>query len=659
MTLEARTHEAALRELGALFGVSPSYEDAFGRHAQASQEALVAVLRGLGAELADAGDAEHALRAERERRAARLVEPVHVAWDGVSVRVPVAVDEGRALRGRLLFEEGSTLEVDGSGDALTTPARLPFGLHTLEVESGDRRAATTIISAPTTAYDAPDQRSWGVFLPVYALRSADDWGIGDLGGARELLSLLAAHGGRLAGSTPLFAAFLDEPFQPSPYAPVSRLFWNEAFLDVPALPEFGLLDAHERTRAASAGRALQQQHAKLVDYRAVAAHKRSVLEACARALDRAGERQRSLNRFVAENPTLDDYAQFRAAVERHGGNWREWPASLRQGTIAGGDVDPAAVHYHRYVQWCMHQQLELLDEGPAGLYLDMPLGVHPDGYDAWRHRDVFVADMSIGAPPDPLATEGQDWGLPPLQPMAMRRTGHAYMAACLRAIFRHARAVRIDHVMALHRLFWIPAGMPASEGVYVRYPHEELWALSCLESQRRQATVVGEDLGTVPAEVREEMARHAIRRSYVMQFELQPEVAHEVVRTPPRCSLASVNTHDLLPFAAFWREQSDDVRGAVVHYLRERALLEGDGEADAARIARAAVLLLGRSDADIVVANLEDLWGEELPQNVPGTTDEQPNWRRRAKLDLAALATEPCVVDTFRQLDDARQRKQT
>ncbi|MEO9174867.1 MAG: 4-alpha-glucanotransferase, partial [Gaiellales bacterium] len=462
--------------------------------------------------------------------------------------------------------------------------------------------------------------------------------------------------GDFVGSTPLFASF---PREPSPYAPASRLFWNELYAELAASPELedspaarGLLEstAFERT-----GKALAD--APYVDYDAALALRRPVLELLAAALYAApSSRRDAFERHLRTTPELADYARFRATGEARGSGWQVWPDAERNGTLTVADDDPA-FRYHAYGQWLVDEQLrELAGRDRAGLYLDQPLGVHADSYDTWRERSSFALGASGGAPSDQFFAEGQEWGFPPLHPEGIRETQHRYPIACLRRIMSRSKAVRIDHVMGLHRLFWIPRGFSATDGAYVEYPADELYAIVCLEAQRADALVVGEDLGTVPDGVRETMQARGLRRSYVLQFSLKLDAEH-AMETPPTASFASANTHDTPPFAAFWRDADPAFREALVVYLRRRGHLAGTAEPPSGDVLRASLDELAAGDVETVLVNIEDLWGELEPQNVPGTSGADAlNWRRRARYGLEQMFELAEVRDTLRQIDGLRKQ---
>ena len=706
-----------LHELARLWGVQPFYFDVANERRAATPEAVLALVRALGAPVEGPADVRAALRQRRAESWRTACEPVHIAWDGrplpLELRLPAARAEARASC-TLTLEDGDArvwtahlddldveadFELDGErfvAKRLPLPSPLPPGYHRLRLEGVGADAQTLVISAPRRAY-GPDAREWGVFLPLYALRSRRSLAIGDLTDLSDLARWTGALGGSAIGTLPLFAAFLDEPLEPSPYAPASRLFWNELYLDLELAPGLEGCEAARSILAAPEFRRAARREAgrELVDYRRVAALKRRVLEALATDFDVADP---DFRRFAADRPRLEEYARFRAATRRQRAPWPDWPATGRSGRLRAADVDAQDVRYHMYVQWAMDRQLGALarlgrdsgagpderegaglrngEDAPraAGLYLDIPLGVSRDGYDVWANRDLFPDGISAGAPPDALFSGGQDWGFPPMHPETLRRSGYRYFVDSLRTVMPFAGALRFDHVMSLHRLYWIPQGFGAREGTYVRYRPDEFYAILSLESHRHRTRIVGEDLGTVPQEVRAQMGRHHIGRMYVLQYEATPS------RTPPvsavlEGSVASLNTHDMPPFAGFWQGTDiedrrdlgllDEAQTREEHRARA-ALREGlasfltgggwlEGATDEAAVSRAALAFLASSDAWLTLAGLEDLWGEIRPQNVPGTSGERPNWRRRARLSLDALRSDPRVEGTLRMIDAIRR----
>lgn len=677
-----------IAELARSCGIQTSYYDSEHIRRSVSRESVIAVLRALGAPVEDESDAAGALRERRRALWERTTNPVIVAWDGeldsIGLRLP-APARG-TIAWTLETETGEIVEgAQDAGDArsrwenvegvdyavysLRINRMLPPGYHALTLETGGTPSSTLIISAPAEAYDAfgaGQRRAWGAFAPLYALRSFADWGAGDFGDLERFTQWIAGKGGSAVMTLPLLASFLDEPFNPSPYSPVSRLLWNELYIDIEAVSEL----AHcpeARDQVASPG-FKESRHAlrrtDLVDYRGVMALKRRILEQLAICLfESPSSRRDAMEAWANANPNARDYAHFRGTMERRSAIWPDWPEPMRSGRIGDGDYDPAAARYHLYAQWLAETQIREVTNKAAergvSLFFDMPLGVDHAGYDVWRQGDSFAEGVNAGAPPDTFFARGQDWGFPPISPEGDRAHGYRYFRASIAHLLRIAGLLRIDHVMGLHRLYWIPQGMAASEGAYVQYPADELYAILCLESHRHKAAIMGEDLGTVPHFVRRKMSRHNLLRSYVLQFELPGEGP---IRRPPRKSVAALNTHDMPPFAAFWngldiedrlslgdidaagaerqRRERAASRGQFVAELRRSGKLEGDGKG--APVA-ASIRWLMDSRASAVLVNVEDLLQETQPQNVPGTTGERPNWRRKLRYGVEEFDTLPQV----------------
>jgi 4-alpha-glucanotransferase len=698
------TPSMQLDALAKSYGVQTSYHDDQGKLITASTDALLTVLGVLGAPLERPEGAAEALRSREKELWQRVVEPVHVAPDGRSgdmpLRIPAALSSSK-LAFRLAPESGEvsewsvpvatlpvteSAEVDGSTyhiHRLPLPS-LPVGYHRLTVEGAGSETSCLVLASPTRAY-APAEpiKTWGGFLPLYAVRSARDWGAGDFADLEDLIHYVHRYGGGIVGTLPLLAAFLDEPFEPSPYSPASRLFWNELYLAVDRVPELEQCPA-AREYLATAGFAAERDALRklpLVDYPKVMALKRRVLGELAAAFFRdPGPRLAVFRKYLADNPRAEDYAAFRAAVERRHETWWSWPAAARGGALKDGDFDERARRYHLFVQWQADAQLRELSEkaraeGP-GLYLDLPLGVNPDSYDLWRERRSFAIGVSAGAPPDVFFTKGQDWGFPPLHPENIRADGYRYLRDYLRHHMQYAGVLRIDHLMGLHRLYWVPQNLGPREGVYVRYPAEELYAIYSLESNRHRTVLVGEDLGTVPDYVRPAMARHNVHRLYVAQYEAQPE-PDRALPPPAEGAIASLNTHDMPTFTAFWtgadlkdrqdmglldeagvRKESERraaIRSGLIGRLRSAGWLGRDE--DVQSVLRACLQFLANSEAQVVLANLEDLWGATEPQNRPGTWREKPNWRVKAARSLEELDAVPGLQTTLKALDRATRRR--
>jgi len=651
-SMTAEEHSQSLEALAEAFGVTSSYHDGTGRHRHASDDAVLAVVRALGAAVERIEDCPGALRARREE-ASRPSAPVSVCLaegQGGDVRFPGALAP-RGTTARLHLETGDIVDIrvhaDAHGEALVRiPHHTAAGVHRLAIDNGSREHGTAVFIAPARLPEAP--KGWALFAPLYGLRDERPGRrrmatYGDLPRLARWMTGGTARSRRhrdsaFLGTLPLLACFLDEPFEPSPYSPVSRAFWSELYVDPSAAPEFG--SSPEARRAFEAHGLAADPRPPRIDYRRAMRERRIEIEALREALDRSeGARREAFERRLEEDGELVAYAAFRATVERHGGTWESWPERARGGVLrAGADYDGEAFRYHAYAQWLARQQFAAAaQESPAGFYLDLPLGSHGGGYDTWRHAADHAFGISLGAPPDDVFDGGQDWGFPPLLPSRAQRGDCAALRAALRHHFEHAALLRVDHVMGLHRSFWIPAGFTAADGVYVRSPADELWSLVAIEAARgnggRGTAVVGEDLGTVPPEVRVEMSARGALRMHVVPFEWGAE-SEAPLAAPPRDALACLGTHDMESFATWWnsdgcpRERfagflrcSDDAEGALA------ALLEW----------------LAAGDATIALAGLEDLWLEPQRQNLPGTSAGETNWQRPFARSFDDFTNDPAV----------------
>jgi 4-alpha-glucanotransferase len=694
-----------LRHLARLFGIEAVYWDGLGIHRVAPVDSVLAALRSLGAPVHSLADVDNAILERTGEQVSRLIEPVNVAWEGQSTRVPIRLPENLShcqVKVVVRLEQGGEIEFEVDLQDLEEvgrqafggtffqqrvvrlPEGLPLGYHQLFIEISYTQAEALLIVAPEKAFVPHSEASWGVFLPLYSLRSEQGWGSGDFSDLRTLAQWVASLGGSFVGTLPLFACFLDEPLDPSPYAPISRLFWNEFYVDPTRSPQWSRCSS---ARELFSSEAFQKElsefrDAQLVDYRRQMGQKRCVMEHLSEQffVSERGESE-SFRSFLEEKPQIEKYAAFRAIQEQLRESWRMWPEHLRHLDPASEECSERVRRYHLYVQWLAHEQVsDLLDPGQnsgVGLYLDVPLGTHPDGFDMFLEAGTFAEGVSGGAPPDGFFTRGQNWGFQPLHPEASRDHHHSYLRLVLQQAMAHCALLRIDHVMGLHRLYWVPEGFSAEEGVYVEYPAEELYAILALESQRQQCAVVGEDLGTVLDNVRKQMAHHHFHRMHVGQFEVAAGSQPPVNEPETEFFVASLNTHDTPTFAAFLngldleqRRQMEllteegfqaeaagrnTIRMALAQYFAETD--EENADRVAEQILQRWIAFLAKSRARYVMINLEDLWLEPEPQNLPGTGDERPNWRRKARLRFEELREDPQVLDTLRKVAEQRPRE--
>ncbi len=550
---------------------------------------------------------------------------------------------------------------------VTIPGHILTGAYRLTVDVRTYgHAGIDLIVTPAKAFLPPDDaRTWGIAIQLYTVRSARNWGIGDFTDLQRMCEIAAGAGATLVGINPLHASHRSDPEAASPYAPTSRRFLNWLAIDVEALPE--ARDPDVQHYIASVGADLAALRAKpFVDYTAVANVKAPALKLCFAEL--SGERTEGFAAFVAAGgPELKRFAIHEALVVRYGRNPAAWPAELRHGEAAAikafARTEARAIDFSMYLQWCASEQLHQVAAAAKArgvyLYRDLAVGVESGGAEAWAAPE-YVLDASVGAPPDLLNTQGQDWGLPPVSPTAIARDGYAAFSALISDNMRDAGALRIDHAMSLMRLFWIPRGGKPTDGAYVTYPFDDLLGLLVRESVRAHCIVIGEDLGTVPPGFRDRMAANNILSYRILLFERSGDGGYLPPSAYPELALAATGTHDLPPLAG-WLE-SDDIalherlrlidagtaqqlrggRERDVEQLRDALRAAGelgeDGGTDA--VVLAAYRYLARSPARIVMLRIEDALGERAPVNIPGTNTEYPNWRRKLRDDLDAIATD-------------------
>ncbi len=538
---------SALGRLARHLGVLMTYEDARGISRDPSAETLMAVLRTLGVDI-DSPEQADKLLAQRRNAETRLTTPVIVVWDGAATTIDItAAEHMDRPEAMLVLESGETIELvlsprnGGEGlQLLSTPGDLPFGYHELHVRVGATESTSTVLCAPRVAWTDP-RRRWIGFLPLYALHSQRNPGMADLTDLAELGAWLKELGDGLIGTLPLLAGFLEKPvMDPSPYAPVSRLAWNELYVDT----------------GSGAGLSTPKDGAgiRLIDYEEAYAVKRRSIAAAASTAHTNPESRAAMEQFANGHLGMADYCKFRAASSIIGEPWSR-PAE-EMAPLYGESFNELA-QFHVYGQWQADIQLATVAERSAGLYLDYPIGVHARGFDSWRFPDQFVTGASAGAPPDDFY-DGQHWGFQALKPRSIRDRAIEYLRASLSWQMRHASVLRFDHIMGLHRMYYIPDGFPMDQGAYVEYPAEELYAVLSLESHRHKTMLIGEDLGTVPKHIPKAMKEHGVRGMFVSEFDLRN--TEKRLPIPVKGSLASIGTHDTPPFARWWRGMDIDDR---------------------------------------------------------------------------------------------------
>jgi len=539
------------------------------------------------------------------------------------------------------------------------PSDLPVGsyrLHLSDASSGTEE--TPLIVAPPRAFDGDFDRCWLLAVQLYSIRSARNWGIGDFTDLEGLLELASQLGAEGVGLNPLHALFDDRPGDCSPYSPNSRLFLNPLYIDVEKLPEF-----QPSAFAESSDIIVRLRQSDIVDYAAVAELKwrglRSAFEAF--KTNSSTERRAAFSKFRNERGAmLSRFACFEVLRHKFNRPWWEWPAEWQQPDDARSAAlhagpDSAEIEFVKFVQWSADQQLQSCRDRAArlgmkvGLYLDVAVGVQSDGFDAWKEQGAISRHLSVGAPPDALNTAGQNWGLAGFNAAGLEIQSFEPYREMLRASMRHAGAIRLDHVLGLKRLYLVPHGFAADNGVYVKMPFEALLATTAQESLAHRCVVIGEDLGTVPEGFREQMAEWGIWSYQVMMFERDNHGSFRGVDYYTSNALVTFNTHDLSTYAG-WRCFSD--------LALKRSLGIDPGESDDARWHALAMLtdvlrhhsidrddlyavagFLARTKSRLLAISLEDLLGVIDQPNIPGTVDEHPNWRRRLPLAIDEIAS--------------------
>jgi 4-alpha-glucanotransferase len=542
---------------------------------------------------------------------------------------------------------------------------------------GDHEPAAAVPAAATAAVaPLPGHRAWGLAVQLYSVRSRGSWGHGDL---RDLADL-ATWSGRDLGAdfvlvNPLHAAEPRPPVSPSPYLPMSRRQISPLYLRIEDIPEYAGLSAGDRARVEALAVPLRaaSSTAALIDRDAVWAAKLAALEMI-RAVPLDPGRRAELAAFHArDRDALDGWAAWCVIAESHGPDWRSWPRELTDpGSAAVAELTRARadrIGFHTWVQWLVAGQAAAAQRAArqagmdVGVVADLAVGSHPGGADAWARQDVIVPGISVGAPPDEFNQRGQDWTLPPWHPGRLAAASGRPLADLIGATVRHAGGLRVDHVMGLARLWWIPAGMAPDNGTYVRYDHELMGGMLAAEAAGAGAMAIGEDLGTVEPWLRDFLAARQVLGTSMLWFERGPDGTPRAPGQWRRSCLATVGTHDMPPAAAFLTGDQVTIRARLGQLTRpepeERAVARADTARWLATLA-AEKLLPGRADevtaeeftvalyrhltltpAALIAVSLADAAGERRPQNMPGTVNEYPNWR----IPLTDAAGKPVLLE--------------
>jgi len=679
--------DPALARLAEAHGVMTHYDDWADERVDVPAETVVAVLRLLGVDASSDESVAAALHDAESAASRRVVDPTVVVTPGrrtTTVRtetVPilrVETDAGASVPVTSVVATAAAPQGGRPAYVVSLPDDLPLGYHRLVVDDGGVVTTAHLVVAPDRCPGTEHLgRVWGWMVQLYAVRSSGSWGVGDYADLAALARWSGASGADLLLCNPLHAAAPPLPQVDSPYSPSSRRFRHAGSIRVTDIPELARLDPTARARVdrlAQDGADLNATD--LLDRDATARLQREALE-LVHAAGRSAQREAAFASYrAAQGRSLEDFARWCALAERHGADWTAWPEPLRRpdspevAAAAAGLSDQ--VGFHAWLQWVCDEQLAAAQAAAQeagqriGIVHDLAVGVSQTGADAWALQDVLALDATVGAPPDSFNQRGQDWALPPMRPDRLAESGYAAFREVLRSVLRHAGGIRIDHAMGLFRLYWIPAGRPATDGTYVRYPADDLLAVLALESHLAGAVVVAEDLGTVEAGVPEALAERHIHGSAVLWFAKGDDGAYLPPAAYREDTFASVTTHDLPTARGFWtgeptrvraqlhqlgagrteadqRAEDDEDRRRLLDLLRAEGL---DHSGDAADLGLALPELLARSSSRLLGLSLADALGEVRQPNLPGTTDEYPNWR------LPLAETRPDGVARPLLLDD-------
>ena len=731
------SHHTLLERLCERYHIASEYQDIWGKHHPTSADTRRALLAAMGISTESDEAMENALAQADANDFCRLLPPVQVVReDEVFINIAVNVSEkhiNHRFRWTLIQENNDS----SSGEFYLTDLNLvaqqrvgseslqryllvlskipPLGyhhlaLHDLDESDNEPLATMSLIVVPTTCYQPEAVRNggrvWGLAVQLYAVRSSRNWGIGDYTDLVRVLEFSAQTGAGLVGLNPLHALFPHNPTHASPYSPSSRLFLNILYLDVEAVPDFTeCSEARKRVASEDFQAQLRALRAtEQVDYVGVAQAKMSILTILynyfrRHHLNAGSERGEAFHHFRAKQGVmLHRHALYEAlqAWLHHQDSavwgWPAWPEPYRhpesEAVAAFSAEHEERVTFFEYLQWQAHRQLQAAGQRAyelglgVGLYQDLAVSVDIGGAEAWSHQELYALQARIGSPPDDFNLKGQDWGLPPWSPQRLREQVYTPFIATLRQTMRAAGALRIDHVMALRRLFWVPPGKLPIDGSYVFYPFQDMLGILALESQRNHCLVVGEDLGTVPDDVRE--ALHPLGVSHrLFYFEKMADGSFKPSQDFQSQALVAVATHDLPTLAGYWqgldlelRQQLDlfpsaelreqqvitraEDRARLLMALERENLLPVNMSVQSVipqmttELAIAIHQYLARTPSQVMIVQLEDILGQVDQINLPGTTDQYPNWRRKLPLDLDLWKEDARVLAFGNALRDER-----
>ena len=730
-----------IEQLSQLVGFHTSYANCFGEQVYAKDEARHSLLQAMGYDLSSEAVINQQINALKEQSWRRILSAVHIAkieeqqlfitislanCEASHLSWTIKCENNNVITGSALIEELNAIEHITLSNNLNSEEhfskyqlplpKLEQGYHQLTVSYINNGIELTenchLIFAPKICYSpqqASENKVWGIAAQLYSLKSENNWGMGDFGDLQQLVKQSAKHGVSAIGLNPLHPLYQNNPAHRSPYSPTSRCFLNTLYIDVTQVPDF---ETCQQTQQRFSSVEFQNKvsfarNTTHIDYPAVADVKHEILALLyqyftEQHLAQQTSLSQEFEQFVqSRGEDLQRLALFDALYEHfrakdfNAFGWMSWPSAYQN--INSDEVTKFAknnqerIGYFLYLQWLSHRQLSAASEAaseegmPIGLYLDLAVGCDGAGVDVWSDRSVYVSGAAVGAPPDAMNSLGQDWGLTPINPVALQAQGYQPLVKALRSNMQYAGALRIDHILGLMRQYWVAPGMKADEGVYITFPLEDILRIIALESQREQCVVIGEDLGTVPDGFSEIMANAGLLSYKVLFFErwesgffMRPEMY-------PQQSMVTVSTHDLPTLSGWWtgkdlqwrqnlnlypnaemgqNERNSRVkdRQLLIAALEDLSVIDSNKLPDQApakmntELSIAVQKYLAQAPSHIQLIPLEDMLEVEEQVNIPGTIDEHPNWLQKLPVSLEQLWHTDSVNALADAMEDARPR---
>jgi len=727
-----RKHMNLIEQLAELVGFHSKYNDSFGREVFAKDEARRSLLTAMGYQLDDQVALQNSITQLQQQAWRNILPSVHIAkleqtahqlsislQAGLSSSITwsITTENDERLQGEQQISELVQVDQTSFSDGTFIKYHLPLphldqGYHELTIVYGDNSQSCPLIYAPKTCYspeEAANYKIWGLAAQLYSLHSENSWGMGDFGDLKHLIEKSAKRGVSAIGLNPLHPLYQNNPAHRSPYSPTSRCFLNTLYIDVTKAPNFSENKAAQSLFNSDEFQA-KIAHAKqteLIDYPAVADVKFQILALLFQDfyLESGKENNKELiefNDFKQERgQDLLRLATFEALYEHfrakdfNAYGWAHWPAEyqdINSGAVKRFQQDNIErINYFIYLQWLAHRQLTDASKTakalgmPVGLYLDLAVGCDGSGVDVWSDKDVYVSGAAVGAPPDALNTLGQDWGLTPINPVALQKQGYQPLVKALRSNMQYAGALRIDHIIGLMRQYWVAPGMKADEGIFITFPLEDILRIIALESRRCECVVIGEDLGTVPEGFGEIMQAAGLLSYKVLFFERWESGLFQRPEHYPALSMVTVSTHDLPTLAGWWtgrdlqwrqelnlypneemgqadRNSRGGDRDHLIAALNDMQVINMDNvpESAPAKMNRELTLsvqkFLAKAPSRIQLIPLEDTLECVEQVNIPGTIEEHPNWLQKLPVTLEQLWQTDSVNELADLMNEARPK---